>query len=408
MRNVVIWSFLFSLLFAAGKYLSPVPLPKTYFIDLDTYPCDEYCLQEHLQNGEIFSFLAKSSPQNIEGLQKEYREYTQMFGTPSFLPTQHIAITIITSKLLAPYANKIAKSLNAYFIQKETTYRLQTKIYDKKEQIQELVDQAYQSDLILLPLGFDHKEVLSTLSSEVPIFIPTLHKSFIPQASSRFFFGGVDYIAQLEKLLQFAQNRLAIFYLKESSLSRTLSDYLLQHPTFLAKAYPIDTTISNLKGYLQANEELNQSSVVLNTPIVKTALILSQLTLYDIEPKNKLSTQINYSPRLFTLTQPRDRHNLFLASSFTTLDPKASGALEAFGLDPHFDWLSYATFIGSDIFFGQLYGFKRESIEQLVDHQIHYPITIWQSKRFSFEPIEVPAQTPEEDVPDGIRAYTPE
>ena len=404
MRSVVIWSFLFSLLFAAGKYLSPVPLPKTYFIDLDTYPCDEYCLQEHLHNGEIFSFLAKSSPQNIEGLQKEYREYTQMFGTPSFLPTQHIAITIITSKLLAPYANKVAKSLNAYLVQKEITYRLQTKIYDKKEQIQELIDQAYQSDLILLPLGFDHKEVLSTLSSEVPIFIPTLHKSFIPQASSQFFFGGADYIAQLDKLLQFAQNKLAIFYLKESSLSRTLSDYLLQHSIFLTKDYPIDTTVTNLKGYLQNNEELNQSSVVLNTPIVETALILSQFTLYDIEPKNKLSTQINYSPRLFTLTQPRDRHNLFLASSITTLDPKASGALEAFELDPNFDWIVYASFVGGDIFLNQLYGFKRESKEELENHQIRYSIKLWKSGKFSFETIEVPRQIHEEDVLDGIRA----
>ena len=408
MRTLVLWTILLSCLFANGRYLSPIPLPKSYFIDLETYPCDNYCLQEHLQNGEIFSFLAKSSPQNIEGLQKEYQEYTTLFGTPSFLPTQHIHITILTSELLAPYTNKIIKSIMAYLIQKEITYQIETKIYNQTEQIQGLVDQAYQSDLIVLPLSFDQKEILSTLSSEVPIFVPTLHKSFVPQAPSQIFFGGADYIGQLDRLIDLTQKKVAIFYLKQSSLSRTLSDHILQQPDILAKEYPIDTTVSNLKGYLKGNQELNQSSVVLNTPIVKTALILSQLTLYDIEPKNKLSTQINYSPRLFTLTQPRDRHNLFLASSFATLDPRASGALEAFGLDPHFDWLSYATFVGSDIFFGQLYGFKRESQEQLEDHQIHYPITIWQSKRFSFEPIEAPAQTPEEDVPDEIRAYTPE
>ncbi len=408
MRSLILWSVLLLSLMAGGRYLSPVPLPKSYFIDLETYPCDNYCLQEHLQNGEIFSFLAKSSPQNIEGLQNEYQEYATLFGTPSFLPTQHIHITILTSKLLAPYTNTIVKSLTAYLIQKEITYQIETKIYDQTEEIQDLVDQSYQSDLIVLPLSFDHKEILSTLSSEVPIYVPTLHQSFVSQSSTHIFFGGADYIGQLDRLLQLAQNKIAIFYLKQSSLSRTLSDHLLQNPNILAKEYPIDTTVSNLKGYLENNEELNQSSVVLNTPIVKTALILSQLTLYDIEPKNKLSTQINYSPRLFSLTQPRDRQNLFLASSIADLDPRAVGALEVFDLNPYFDWLAYASFVGGDIFFNQLFGFKRESKEQLEDHQIHYPITIWQSKRFSFEPIEVPAQTPEEDVPDEIPAYIPE
>ncbi len=405
MRSLILWSVLLLSLLAGGRYLSPVPLPKSYFIDLETYPCDNYCLQEHLQNGEIFSFLAKSSPQNIEGLQKEYQTYATLFGTPSFLPTHHIRVTILSSHLLAPYSDTVVKSLIAYFLQKEITYQIRTVVYDKEDQIQDLVDQAYQSDLIILPLDFDHKEVLSTLSSEVPIFVPTLHRSFVSQADNHIFFGGADYTGQLDRLLQLAQKRVALFYLEHSTLSRLLSTHILQKPDILAKEYPIDTTVSNLKNYLENNKELNQSSVVLNTPIVKTALILSQLTLYDIEPKNKLSTQINYSPRLFTLTQPRDRHDLILASSISTLPPKTAGALEALGIDSHFDWLGYASFVGSDIFFSKFLGFQRESQERLIDHQIGYDITLWRSERFSFVPIEVPAQTPEEGERGEPPAY---
>ncbi len=407
MRSVIFSLLLFCFLFANGKYLSPIPLPKSYFIDLDIYPCDSYCLQEHLKNGEIFSFLAKASPNNIGKLQKEYQKFAALFDISSFLPTQTLHITILSSKVLAPYTNTIIKSLNAYLVRKGVNYQIETKIYDQPSQIQEFIDQAYQSDLIILPLSFDQKEILSTLSSTVPIFVPTLHKSFIPQTSPLIFFGGVDYIDQLDKLLRLAQNKVAIFYLKQSALSQKLTDHLLQQPNILAKTYPIDKTASNLKGYFKNHYELNHFSIVLNTPLVKTALILSQLTLYDIHPKNKLSTQINYSPKLFTLTQPRDRENFLLASCIDRLDPKAEAMLEAFDLNPSFDWLTYAISVGSDIFFSRRYGFRRESHENIEKQQIHYNTKIWRSKEFSFVPIVVPVQTLEGDVPDGAHAYTP-
>ncbi len=408
MRSVILSLVLFCLLFANGKYLSPVPLPKSYFINLDIYPCDNYCLQEHLKNGEIFSFLAKASPNNIQGLQKEYQRFAALFDTPSFLPTQHLRITILSSEVLAPYTNTIIKSLNAYLVRKGISYQIETKIYDQQAQIQESIDQAYQSDLIILPLSFDQKEILSTLSSTVPIFVPTLHKSFVSQTSPLIFFGGADYIDQLDKLLRLTQNKMAIFYLKQSPLSQKLTDYLLQKSNILAKTYPIDKTASNLKGYFKNHYELNHFSIVLNTSLVKTALILSQLTLYDIHPKNKLSTQINYSPKLFTLTQPRDRENFLLASSIDRLDPKAEAMLEAFDLNPSFEWLTYATSVGSDIFFSRLYGFERESNENIEGQQIRYNTKIWKSGKYSFTPIGVPVQTLEGDVPDGAHAYRPE
>jgi hypothetical protein len=48
-------------IFAQSFMLSNIPLPKTYIENLDPYECDERCLEEYLDKGMIFSFLAHAN-----------------------------------------------------------------------------------------------------------------------------------------------------------------------------------------------------------------------------------------------------------------------------------------------------------------------------------------------------------
>ncbi len=47
------------------------------------------------------------------------------------------------------------------------------------------------------------------------------------------------------------------------------------------------------------------STIILNTPIVKSSIILSQITAFEVEPAKVLSTQLNYNPLLVKLTQEK-------------------------------------------------------------------------------------------------------
>ena len=44
---------------------------------------------------------------------------------------------------------------------------------------------------------------------------------------------------------------------------------------------------------------------------------MSQLTLYDTNATNVLSTQINYDPLVLSMTQYEDRKNMIIANSIT-------------------------------------------------------------------------------------------
>jgi len=45
-------------IFAQSFMISNIPIPKMYIQDLDPYTCNDTCMKELLDNGQIFSFLS--------------------------------------------------------------------------------------------------------------------------------------------------------------------------------------------------------------------------------------------------------------------------------------------------------------------------------------------------------------
>ncbi|BCD59987.1 MULTISPECIES: hypothetical protein [unclassified Nitratiruptor] len=383
MKKIIALMLLTLSLFASGKFLSPLPLPKTYFIDLDINRCDDYCLQSLLNNGEIFSFLAKAKESNDPDIQKEYKKYALLFHMSQKRSIGAYNILIALQKRLAPFGNSINKSLLAYFLKNGFDFDVTTKLFQNSDTLITYINETNTSyDLIIVPLPYAQKDIIARLQTNTPIFIPTIHRSMVESENENIFFGGPDYYTQLDTLLSFIDENLSIFYLDKSPLSKELTDFAILYASVNSKLYPIDEKIQNMKQILYENEDLNESSVLFNTPLVKTALALSQMTYYDIEPKIKISTQINYNPRLFSLTQPKDRENLYIAISFAPIQPTLEAYNALIDSNINYDWLGYACFAGIEALTNTQEGMKSDF--QILDNQILYPIRILQTTKYRF------------------------
>ena len=77
---------------------------------------------------------------------------------------------------------------------------------------------------------------------------------------------------------------------------------------------------------------------------------MSQLTLYDANATNILSTQINYDPLLFSMTQYKDRKTMIIANSITSQNNVFIETNSLLGNDIVYDWINYTTTIGVDYF----------------------------------------------------------
>ncbi|MCG3717201.1 hypothetical protein L5F64_16525, partial [Aliarcobacter butzleri] len=93
------------------------------------------------------------------------------------------------------------------------------------------------------------------------------------------------------------------------------------------------------------------SSLFLNTDLVKSSLILSQMTVYEINPNTILATQILFDPMLMVLTQERDRQNLIIANSIGNVDSKLKDEIATVGGNITFEWVDYSTLVGTNYLF---------------------------------------------------------
>ena len=121
----------------------------------------------------------------------------------------------------------------------------------------------------------------------------------------------------------------------------------------------------------------------LNTPIIKSSILLSQLRAYDTVPYIILSTQLNYTPLVISLTQYPDRKKFIVANSIEKVNLKLEESLALLDVDVAYNWVNYSTLIGIDSIF-----FKDESKlfpNKIVDNQVQYETTLHKNTRHGFK-----------------------
>jgi len=410
-------SFLPLLAYAQSSILSDIPLPKTYIQNLDPYKCDTQCLKEYLDKGMIFSFLAHANQKMDDTQLNDARSiYISVLNLGAFNSGGKLKIAILLPyKKIGKYASSTVNASFAYLMTKTNPFTLKSYKIDDEEQttLQNAINKIKQDgfNYIIAPLTQKGGQNIIQINPDAIIYLPTLNNNDMNSSQENLLFGAIDYQAQSDLLLREAVSPLVIFsdksaigkklatYQEEAFLHSSVennsakgenlfgdllssettvennSDKNLQKEKKVIK-YFISRRTTNLERYLKENKNINNASFFINTPVIKSGMILSQLTLYDTNATNVLSTQINYDPLILSMTQYTDREKMIVANSIIEQNNFVIETNSLLGNDVVYDWINYATTVGMDYFYSQITGETREYKIPLVNHQMVYQIEL--------------------------------
>ncbi|MGE4510972.1 MAG: hypothetical protein AB7D43_07710 [Sulfurimonadaceae bacterium] len=407
--------FLLSLLlpatiFAKSFLISSIPVPKTYIQDLDPYPCDEACMQEYIDKEMIFSFLAHATSKLENPVLDEVRmTHIALFnlGSATIIGDRLKIALLLPHKVIGRYAASTTNASFAYLLARNHSFELKSYQINAQtpEDIQAALEQIQEEGFyyVIAPLTQEGADIVADLRPELNIYFPTIHKKSAKSTSPFLFYGGIDYRAQSDLLLQEAVSPLVIFH-DNSALGTELTQYeektfkftqpapagtieeeeeeenaqpvYVEDPSKKVFQFAITNTTTNLESRLKENEEIKAASFFLNTPIVKSGMVMSQLTLYDTMPTNILSTQINYDPLLLSMTQFEDRKSMIIANSITEHNNILIEINSLLGNDIIYDWINYTTTVGLDYFYNLITNENREYDIPLQENQMLYKIEL--------------------------------
>ncbi len=373
--------------FAKSYIISPIPPPKSRVLDLDIRTCDEVCLNKAYENGEIFTFVSKFSPKITDEtlrarLANILNQYNLIVPNDFFKLGKNnpFKIALLAPKdIIGRYANRGISTILAYLTNKNANFVFE--IFDSKNEdaknlqasYKNIQDQGFKYVIAILTKN-GANTLLDSTALSLPTFIPTVNRgqidrSYIPE---NIFFGGIDYDKQLSMLRQIAQNDSVVFYNDDSSIGKDLAQISesKEFNTIHKKVITMQYATRFSKQFEFEQNLLEGSTLLLNIPVIKTGLILSQL---DGSPKMFLSTQINYNPSLLLLIKPKNRQNFYVVNAIGRSDYKlAEGAL-LLGSDLKFDWVSYSIAVGLEMLYQKHSKTTKKSFSEILENsQIQY------------------------------------
>ncbi|OHD97436.1 MAG: hypothetical protein A3E21_00345 [Sulfurimonas sp. RIFCSPHIGHO2_12_FULL_36_9] len=355
---------------------------------------------------EIFSIsdipLPITEVQNMDPVQeklleKTAPEYSSVSNSKPAATGNKLRIALLLPhNTIGRYAASTANASFAYLVSKNRPFELKSyKIEDESyEEILKTLNkiQADGFSYVIAPLTQTGEKIVSKINPQINIYFPTINKKDTQTTSKYLYYGGIDYRAQSDLLLNESVSPLVVFYDK-SEIGEQLSKY--QEYAFKQRngvnknsvvKISIPLQITSLENQLKNNSKIAGGSFFVNTPIVKSGMIMSQLTLYDVDVTNVLSTQTNYNPLLLSMTQYQDRKNMIIANSITQNNDVLIETNSILGNDIVYDWINYTTTVGIDYFSYIINGQKREYDIENLNNQMIYPIKLLQPSVSKFIP----------------------
>jgi len=341
----------------------------------------------------LFFFVGSGKTITIQNtLERDNNKTTQI------LSKEPIKIAVLSSpKVIGRYSQSVFNVALATLMSRRNN-DFEIKRYDLEDESEisfgRILEEIHRDDMdaILAPLTVAGAKNLIALQSDLPIFIPTVHKREISSAPDNIAFGGIDYVAQIEALLPYMGDSIAIFY--DSSpvglqLKASTEEIFLSHNSEKKKiaSYPVDLKGENIITHLSKPSAFNKTSVILHIPVVKSAILTAHMTFSGIKERNILSTQINIDPNLLTLTQYQDRKNMILANSLLEFPSAIYESNALMQNDITVDWIQYASSVGIDYLVWVLDSSPREYTMRLIHSQVIYPVELMRAKEFGFEPV---------------------
>ncbi len=297
---------------------------------------------------------------------------------------------IYPSKIVGKYANNTVNTITGYLLFKNEKFKIET--FDTidetptsiEEKIKEIETKNYSKIIALFTeTGYD-KMTSFSFDSKTKVYFPLLNKDNLFLTKENFIYGGISYKRQIE-LLQTMSNNKNVMYFQNNYLGNKLK-------TIYENSVPSIEIIKEVSGSnndykaLVDNEKLEEASIMLNTSIIKTSILLSQIRGFQKQPSVILSTQLNYNPLLISLTQAEDRINFIIANSIDKTDEKLEDILDSFDSEIVYDWVNYSSLIGVNLLFNNN---KDELIKtKIEENKVYYEPKLYNATEYGFQKIK--------------------
>lgn len=351
--------------------------------------CDKECLKELSRGVDFIQFIYTPLTMS-EPFKSYYAGIKKLATIPEIeIGRKDIKVAlIIPQDVIKSYSVVVSDSVFAYIFKRDVGSHIEI-FYSGDESAENLnlaINRAKNAGFkyLIAPLTTNGLEIVNSDDYDDLIFyIPTINIKNISNPRSNLFFGGIDYEAQIQKLLQKANHKISAFG-DGSRVSNMLNGIVATNST--------NPYIQNIEGsdiklnFLKNNYRVKNSSIFLNTPLIKSALLSSQFRVFELEPYILLSTQLNYNSALISLTQSGDRKNLYIANSIMTPDSQLETLSAILGEKLAYDWVAYSTMIGMDFIYLNYINKSAQAIfkENMQDNQIQYNINIMRAGNYGF------------------------
>ena len=293
---------------------------------------------------------------------------------------------IYPSNLVSKYSKSSINTISGYLSHQNTDYDLI--VIDTESENPAKIASAFQEvrnanikNVIALFTPNSISTLNSVVSNDLKVYLPLIEKKEASTSNSSLIFGSISYDDQIKKLDSYSNGNSNVMFYQDSYLGAKLK-----------KSYDSIVSNSRLKKEINKNENnfkdivvssgIANSALYLNTDIVKTSMILSQLRAYDVRPTVVLSTQLNYDPLLMTLTQEQDREQLILANSIDVVDKELRDDIAISGGNIVYEWVDYSTLVGINyLYYGKNSNLVPTKIE---NNQAIYNPRLFRSTEFGF------------------------
>ena len=261
---------------------------------------------------------------------------------------------IYPSSLVSKYARSSLNTVSGYLSYQKADYNLF--VVDSENESEFNINDAFSkvkekgiTKVIALFTPNALNSINKTVTSDMKVYLPLIEKKDFLEDNDSLIFGSISYDEQLKKLSYYSIGNNAMFYQDSYLGSRLRRTYDSLIPDTSVRK-EIKKSETNFK-HIVNDYRLRNASLYLNTDIVKTSLILSQLRAYDVFPKIIFSTQIAYDPMLMVLTQDKDREKLVIANSIGDVNSKLKDEIITLGGNITFEWVDYSTLVGINYLF---------------------------------------------------------
>lgn len=287
---------------------------------------------------------------------------------------------LVPKSVIGDYAKKVSNAILAYFSNSRDNFEFEVfNSYDESdvnivETLKKIKQKGY--NFVIAPCTLNGANIISSYEESLIVYIPTINSKDVKFKRANIIYGGIDYQAQIDRLLHFTNGNISVFS-GEGFVADKITHYIVsKFPYNSVYLNRLSSAKVNLKYLIKDNQRLNNSSVFLNMPLVSSSLIASSFSTYDITPYGLFSTQINYSPMLFSLIQKKDRKNFFIANSIFYINSRLNDINQNLGNKIEYDWVSYSASIGLDFAYASYMKKERLFNEEIIQNQVQYGIRI--------------------------------